>query len=114
MVAVTLLLLWIGLALPSQAEQCYCKVTAEICLCSIDVPEASCTAICVVDVFEQLTIGVTHLSISSPSVQRFLVSRIAATARAPKKIEANRDDDDHPPPPLFFNESLCFLPPPGA
>lgn len=111
-VALSILLLWIGLVAPSHSEQC-CDVSAKICCCA-DAGVVQCDA----------SICGSSFSLEQPVVCTNLFSLVAAypqqtlsheepVARAPGSIEPNVETELVPPP-LFVNETLCFLPPPVA
>ena len=108
MIVSCLLLLIIGLASPSCAEQCCCSVS-EICSCS-SVQESSCSTLCAPDVSLHQAIVVSSPSLSVPSPEPFELA--ASSPRPPKEIGERPSQQEPFPPPLFVNEFLCFLPPP--
>lgn len=112
--AMALVLIWVGLVVPSFAEPRCCSTSIQICRCA-DSGETQCSpSICspATEIFCHPSIGVGTfvLAISSAPVYHSPFKIVAV--RAPKKLEATHNDYDKPPPPIFVNENLCFLPPP--
>lgn len=111
--AISLLLLFLGLAAPSLAEGC-CDVDAVVCCCA-DASEVQCdTTLCggsLLTVSQPAVLG-SASSLVLPRIEACQLPLKATIVRAPKKIEPSRDTYERPPPPLFVNKTLCFLPPP--